>query len=120
MTDRIDIRDLHVMAHVGVTPEERRDEQLLVINIQIQANLQPAGTSDDLADTVDYGRVTLDIAEMVRTTETKLLEHLAELIAARIGTHDGVESVSVEISKATPPIDEEVGSVGVRIERGFD
>jgi dihydroneopterin aldolase len=117
MSDRIEIRDLRVMARVGVTDEERATEQPLVINIEIESDLQKAGASDELGDTVDYGRVTLEIAELVRTTETKLLEHLAEMIAAHISSNDGVERVAVEVSKASPPIDEDVGSVGVRIER---
>jgi dihydroneopterin aldolase len=117
MSDRIEIKDLRVMARVGVSDAERAVEQLLVINIVIESDLQRAGASDELRDTVDYARITLETAELVRTTETKLLEHLAELIAASVGANDGVESVAVEVSKASPPIDEDVGSVGVRIER---
>jgi dihydroneopterin aldolase len=119
MTDRIHIRDLQVMAHVGVTEDERREEQPLLIDIEIDADLQRAGATDDLSDTIDYGRIALDVAGLVRSTETKLLESLAERIAAHVGAQDGVERVSVEVSKTSPPIDEDVRSVGVRIERGF-
>ena len=115
--DRISIRDLRVEGRTGVTAEERATPQPLIVNIDIATDLKKAGESDDLADTVDYGAVTSDVARLVRSTETKLLEHLAERIAAHISSLKPVERVSVEVMKMNPPIGEDVGPVAVWIER---
>ncbi len=115
--DSIIVRDLRVKAHVGVTEQERSEAQLLVISVVLYTDLRQAGMSDDLNHTVDYGRVTAEIEELVTTTETALLESLAEKIAAHIAEIPGTNGVSVEIAKDAPPIDQEVGCVAVRIER---
>ena len=115
--DSIIIRDLRVNAHVGVTEEERASEQLLVIGVEVATDLKKAGSSDDLADTVDYGLITVEIADLVRASRSALLENLAEQIAAHIAAIPGVNGVTVEVAKDAPPIEEDVGSVSVRIER---
>jgi dihydroneopterin aldolase len=115
--DVIRIRDLQVESRIGVTEEERATPQPLTIDISIEADLRTAGASDDLADTIDYGRVTTEIAALARESELNLLEALAERIAARIATTPRVERVTVEVAKPFPPIDEDVGPVSVRVMR---
>ena len=117
MTDRIRIQGLEVETKIGVPDEERATPQAISIDIEISADLAAAGKSDDITDTIDYGRVAEDVAELVRSSEVHLLEYLAEQIAASVGTFPGVTGVTVEVSKRKPPIDEDVGPISVRIER---
>ncbi len=115
--DSIIVRDLRVATHVGATEQERDRPQVVLIGIEIATDLRTAGKTDDLAETVDYGRVTADVAALVSGARSALLENLAEKIAAHIAEIPGVNGVTVEIAKESPPIEEEVGSVAVRIER---
>jgi len=115
--DRITISNLKVPTHVGVTHEERNELQLVRINLELVLDLKPAGVSDDLRDTVDYDRVTREVAELVGSSETKLLEKLAESIARRLFTLTRVERVSVEVIKEAPPVAADVGPIAVRITR---
>lgn len=117
MTDRIRIAGLLLETRIGVPDEERSHPQRVSIDIELLADLAAAGKSDDLADTVDYGRVVTDVAELARNSEVHLLEHLAEKIAASLGTISGVTGVTVEVSKLSPPITEDAGPISVRIER---
>lgn len=117
VSDKILIRDLVVATRIGWTSEERAARRPVTITIEIDVDLRRAATTDELFDTVDYGRVTIDVAAFVRAAETRLLEHLAEQIAARCLTYRGVETVSVEVEKVDPPIDEDVRSVAVRVQR---
>ncbi|MEZ5310168.1 MAG: dihydroneopterin aldolase [Microthrixaceae bacterium] len=55
-SDRIILRDLRLAGVVGVLPEERVRPQPLSIDIEILTDLTRAGLSDDLDDSVDYGR----------------------------------------------------------------
>lgn len=57
-TDQIELAGLRVMASVGVLPEERSRPQPLELALVLTADLAPAGASDALADTIDYGAVT--------------------------------------------------------------
>lgn len=115
--DSILVKDLRIKAHVGVTEEERSREQLLIISVELYTDLRAAGISDDLADTVDYGRVTAEVEELVTSNSSALLENLAEKIAGHIAAIPGINGVSVEIAKDAPPIEQDVGCVAVRIER---
>lgn len=117
MTDRIRIEGLEIETRIGVPDAERATPQTVSIDIEIAADLAAAGKSDDITDTIDYGRVTQEVASLVRAAEVHLLEHLAEQIAASIGRFPGVTGVTVEVSKRNPPIDEDVGPISVRIER---
>ena len=116
-TDRIELRGLRLLARIGVLPEERERDQPLEIDIDAELDLSPSGASDDLADTVDYDRLTSYVAELVRTSSSKLLEHLAGSIATAVCALSGVERVTVEVSKESPPVGEEVGTIAVRITR---
>ena len=115
--DRISIRDLRVETRIGVTDEERATPRTVVICVDIWADLHSASKSDELADTVDYHTATVEIADMVRSSEAKLLEHLGHKVAEQVGALPRVERVAVEVIKEFPPIEEDVGSVSVRIER---
>lgn len=115
--DRISIRDLRLTTSIGVTEEERAAPQWVRVTVELHTELKAAGLSDDLAHTIDYHRTTTEIAALVESSSCALLEHLAEKIATRMSTIDGVHGVTVEIAKESPPVEEDVGAITVRIER---
>lgn len=111
------MRGLRVPAVVGVTDAERERPQTVVVRIELEVDARAAGASDDIGDTVDYGRAAVRAADAVRSGEAKLLEHLAERIAGELVGMDGVAGVAVEVEKEKPPIPEDVRAVAVRVER---
>ena len=117
MTDVIRISGLRAKTRIGVSEEERAAEQVVVINIDIRADLMRPGETDDIADTIDYDSTITEVVALVRAGERRLLEHLAEEIGSLITRHKGVKGVTVEIAKEQLPVDEDVDSVVVRIER---
>jgi 7,8-dihydroneopterin aldolase/epimerase/oxygenase len=117
VTDHLVIRGLRVPARIGVTPEERSQPQDLVLNLDISTDLAPAGSSDELDDTIDYDSLITAIADLVRSREVRLLETMADLIVGRVSEVKGANGVTVEVSKEKVPVREEVSEVSVRIER---
>ena len=115
--DRISIGDLRVATRIGVTSAERAEPQVIAITVDLYRALRAPGESDHLEDTVDYHAVTVAIANMVRASEAMLLEHLAEKIASLVTGTSGIESVTVEVRKEPPPMEEDVRTVAVTIER---
>ena len=51
----------------GVSDEERGGPQLIEVDVELEADLSRAGASDDLAETVDYGRVFAPAAKSSRS-----------------------------------------------------
>jgi dihydroneopterin aldolase len=117
--DRIEIRDLRVLGIHGALPEERGRAQPFSVDLDIVADLGPAGASDDLADTIDYGALAEAAAAEVAGPAAALLEHLADRIAARVLELSGARarSVTVTLRKLRPPVPVDVSSIGVRITR---
>ena len=55
--DTIHIKGLRLFAYHGVNPEEKRDGQTFLLDIQLHADLSQARHSDRLDDTVNYAAV---------------------------------------------------------------
>lgn len=86
MTDRIMLADLKFQARHGVHDWERETDQPFEVDVELVLDLRPAGESDDLARTMDYGRVYATVAEIVTGRSYALIEALAEAIATASGS----------------------------------
>jgi dihydroneopterin aldolase len=115
MSDLIRIVDLEVHAHIGVTEEERRAPQRLLISLEMSvATFAHAAKTDELSRTVNY----YDVAQRIRLVATKrprkLLETLAEEIALEVLKNYSMQKLTLEIKKFILP---DTQYVSVRIER---
>ena len=117
MRDRIDINGLTVTTVVGALPHEREIAQPLRIDLALHVDLRDAGRSDELGDTVHYGLVTEQVADVVRENKDVLLERLADRIAEVVVGFDRVEAVDVTVTKLRPPIGEHIETTAVRVSR---
>ena len=97
--DRIFIRDLALRCIIGIYPEERREKQDIVINVEMHCDLRKAGVSDDLNDTVDYKTIKKAILKLVENSHFQLIESLAEKISAITLGDEKVQQVVVTIDK---------------------
>jgi dihydroneopterin aldolase len=115
--DFIQLRGLRVTCIVGVLAEEREREQPLEIDIDLRADLEPAGVSDRLDDTINYGTVGELAAEICLREKAQLLERLANVIATEILFLEGVLEVTISIRKLRPPVPVDLHTCGVQITR---
>jgi D-erythro-7,8-dihydroneopterin triphosphate epimerase len=97
--DKIFIRDLALRCIIGIYPEERRERQDIVINVEMHCDLHKAGRSDDLNDTVDYKAIKKSILELVENSGFQLIEALAESIADIALADSKVQQVVVTLDK---------------------
>ncbi len=99
--DRILIRDLLVRCVIGVTPEERRQKQDVLINLSLALDLRKAGMSDRLEDTLDYSALKKRILARVEESQFQLVEALAETVAGICLEQSMVRRVKVRVEKPT-------------------
>lgn len=117
--ERIELRGLRVLGRCGATAEERAIPQPLEVDLDLVADLGPAGDSDRLADTIDYALACAAVADVVSDGSAALLEHLAQRIAdVVLSSDDRVDAVVVGLRKLRPPVPHDLASAGVRITRG--
>lgn len=117
LTGTIVIAGLRELGVHGVLPEEQARPQPFEVDIQLTVDLEAAGESDALDDTVDYSAVAEAVSRVVSSERYHLLERLATRIAEVCGVDDRVSSVSVTVRKLHPPVRAMVDYVAVRIER---
>ncbi len=97
--DHIQIRQLKLDALIGVYPRERKAPQLVVVDLVLHTDLQVAGRSDHLADTIDYAALVARIRKAVAKSRFQLLEALAEHIADRCLREPRIAAVDVTVAK---------------------
>lgn len=117
MSDRIILTGLRAQAHHGVYEHERRDGQPFVIDVVAHLDLARAAGSDDVADTVHYGELAVEVVEAVERDPVDLIETVAERVAAVVLAHRAVERVEVTVHKPEAPIPVPLADVAVAIER---
>ncbi len=97
--DRILIEDLAARCIVGVNPEERRERQDVVLQLELATELGLAGRSDRLEDSVDYKVVKKRVLALVEESRFHLLEALAEAVAAACLQEPRIHEVRVRVAK---------------------
>jgi dihydroneopterin aldolase/2-amino-4-hydroxy-6-hydroxymethyldihydropteridine diphosphokinase len=117
MTDRIVVEGIRGTGYHGVFEHERRDGQQFLVDVAIELDLRRPGRSDDLVDTVNYGEVTAQVLARIEGEPFDLIEALAEIIAADVLSHDGVDAVDVVVHKPQAPVGVPVTDVRVEIRR---
>lgn len=98
--DRIVLTDMVFHGHHGTLEAEHELGQPFVVSVELRLDLGPAGASDDLTRTVDYGEVHRMARDVVEGPPVQLIETLAERIAtAALENHPAVEAVKVKVAK---------------------
>lgn len=97
--DRILIRDLAARCVIGLSPEERREKQDVLVSLALSTDLREAGRSDRLEEAVDYRAIKKRVLALVERSQTQLLEALAEAIAAACLVDGRIASVQVTVDK---------------------
>ncbi|GJL64702.1 MAG: hypothetical protein NPIRA04_33560 [Nitrospirales bacterium] len=114
MENSIIIEGIQCSVHCGVTSMERRQPQPIVVDLEIQCANARAAVSDDLIDTVDYGKIVGRVADIAATSRFCLLEALAERISQTLFQEFPITHLETWVRKTAPPLDHIKGSVGVR------
>ncbi len=117
MTDQIVLKGISATGHHGVLDAEKRDGQTFVVDVTMHVDLAPAGSSDDLADTVNYAEVAGDVVALIEGDPLDLIEALAARIADRVLARPRVEAVEVVVHKPQAPVGHPFTDVAVRVSR---
>ena len=120
--DRILLEGMVFHGRHGTLPAERELGQPFVVDVELRLDLRPAGLSDELARTVDYGQVHRRAREIVEGEPVNLTETVAERIAAAVlEDHPAVEAVRVRVAKPHVRLDGTVlAGSGIEILRRRD
>jgi len=115
------VHDLILDAAIGVYPGEHGHTQRIRINVDLAVadpgalpGAAPVG-ADDLARVVDYSAIVRAVQCIVAAGHIRLVETLAERIAAACFTDERIITARIRVEKLD--IYPEAGGVGVEVER---
>ncbi len=114
MPDIIHIADLELSAEIGVPDAERAHPQRLTVHLTLEPRYGFGDLKDQIENTVDYFQVTRAVQALARSRPRKLIETLAEEIAAELLASFALREVQVELRKYILP---DTAHVAVRIRR---
>jgi dihydroneopterin aldolase len=117
MVDRVALRGIAGYGHHGVFPHEREQGQRFVVDVSCTIDLGPAARSDDLQQTVDYGKLAQAVVADIERDPVDLIEALAERIATTCLGDSRVAAVEVTVHKPDAPMEVEVADVAVTLTR---
>ncbi|MCI0547635.1 MAG: dihydroneopterin aldolase [Candidatus Rokubacteria bacterium] len=100
-----------------MTPAQQTVGAWFSVDAELAADLRPAGLSDDLRTTIDYGVVAARIVEICTKQRVNLLERLASLLAEALLREFPSPEVRVRVRKLTPPMAGLPGTPGVEVTR---
>lgn len=115
--DRLALRGIRAVGHHGVLERERREGQEFVVDAVLGLDTREAGRGDDLSSTVDYGRLSQQLADAIVADPVDLIETLAQRLADVCLAHPLVEWVELTVHKPQAPIEVAFDDVTLTIHR---
>ena len=112
---RIFVRDLVLLADIGVYRREQGNPQRVRINLDLMVDDPGGPPSDRLKDVVNYAKVIDAVRARVARGRVNLVETLAEQIAECCLADPRVRRARVQVEKLDAVAD--AAAVGVEIER---
>ncbi|MSP78240.1 MAG: dihydroneopterin aldolase [Dehalococcoidia bacterium] len=102
--DTISLKGMVFYGYHGALPEEQKLGQRFIVDLDVEADLQRAGVSDQLGHTINYSQLFHIAKEVMEGPPMHLLEAVGETIASKVLSGFPVTSVRVRVSKPSPPI----------------
>ena len=113
--DLVKIQGLTVHALIGVFDFERHAKQRLILDVDMVTDLSLAASTDDVKNTIDYGKVAQRLADVAGGSSYFLLEALAQEMLDMIFAEFNPHKVTLTVNK--PDILKEAINVAICMTR---
>ncbi|MFT5277740.1 MAG: dihydroneopterin aldolase [Glaciecola sp.] len=113
--DLVKIQGLTVHALIGVFDFERHAKQRLILDVDMHTDLTLAADTDDVRNTIDYGKVAQRLADIAGESSYFLLEALAKEMVDMILAEFNPHKVTLTVNK--PDILKEAENVAISMTR---
>lgn len=97
--DKIILPQMTFMGRHGVCQQEKEEKQTFIIDLELYLDLSAAAVEDDLNLTLDYGKIYVQVREIIENNSYNLLEHLAQQIMKLALSFPQVKKAKVWVEK---------------------
>ena len=118
---KIVIEEMEFYAFHGHYAEEQIVGNRFLVDLEIEADLEPAAASDQLEDAVNYQHAYQLIKKEMRQKKSNLLENIAKrILDALFSEMEGIQKATIRVRKMHPPMGGPIRSVGVSMSRNYE
>lgn len=103
--DKLTLKGMSFHANHGLFPEEKAHGNSFEVDLVFYLNLQDAGNSDDLKETIDYGKAHTIVQTIMNGPAMGLIEALAFSIGEKLFEEFTPDQLVVSVRKLNPPVD---------------
>ena len=114
MPDRLVIQDLSASCRLGISEWEQEKPQTIWIDLELAIDASRAARRDEVGSTIDYARLVDSVKRVVEARPYRLLETVAEHVAALVLEQFETRKVMVRVRKRAL---EGIGYAAVEVER---
>lgn len=93
------VEKLEIYTILGITEEERKNKQKLIIDYWIDADISKAMLSDKIEDCVNYRTINKEILAIVLDSSYNTIERLLGVLLDLILSFDGVLHAKLKVAK---------------------
>lgn len=116
--DKIILKQMQFYGYHGLFSEEQKLGQRFQVDVELHTSLQKAGTTDNMNDSIDYGKAFKVVQAIVEGKSFHLIEAIAEQISISLFENfPTLQGCVIQVTKPDPPIEGHYESVAVKIYR---
>jgi len=96
---KITLKDIKTNIHIGITENERNNEQKVLITVEIVPSINIPLKNDSIYETINYSEIRETILNISSSRSFNLLETLCWKIAKTIKNNFKIDKISVTVKK---------------------
>ena len=100
--DKIIIKDARISCNIGISENERRKKQDIFVDAELFFDIKKSASTDNIKSSIDYSEIYKLMKKISLEKEYKLVETLAEKIAAGILFGYPIRKVTLSVKKPLP------------------
>ncbi|ABB56072.1 dihydroneopterin aldolase [Synechococcus elongatus] len=116
--DVLVVRGIRAYGYTGFFDAEQELGQWFEVDLRVWVDLQPAGDSDQLGDTLDYSQAVQVVQTGIRQSRFRTIERLAADLCDRLFQQfPALPELELTLRKLAPPIPDFSGDVSLVLRR---
>lgn len=102
---KVSLEGMEFLAYHGVFPEEAILGNRFTIDLELETNFRTAMVADELAGTIDYGKLYQLVKTRIMGSRVKLLEHLGcGIIQDILIIYPDLMQITIKLKKHQPAV----------------
>ena len=93
------IKNLKLETILGIHDWEQHVKRPIIINLEIEGNFEKSLTSDNIADTIDYDKISNEIKEIIENNKFQLIEKMTQQLLDKIMQDSRITRCKIEVDK---------------------